>query len=436
MHTRRDALVAFSLALAFAAASGAAAFGQGQPTLGQSGPPPRGQPDNPPPPPPGGGRQAEPYSIDQATSWQAQLSTYAFSGLAFLTGTYGADTFLPPGKVADYFGFQYMRDIDAHDAGHNNMFLTNIANNVLAVLDHGQRAQLLSLAEKQAPLYDQFADRRLVLIKAFTQELQGARPAGTTKLSEKAVEAWLADSFELDGWISADRAAMYGGIVSSLTAAQKTALSRLKFGDSRTWPAIRDPIDRRALPHDVDILVMTYASEFFSWYAGSGEADAYFCPERHATYFGGFYMKDYPAMGHNDYFIPTALTGDSGAGFMSLLDPSQAQALLSLKDEDAKIMVEIVGIRRQISNEFRSCQTGDQANDAKVLELSRRYGELDGRLSWLLAEAFASIGKSLTPEQRAAMVKLRHQTVFPDGLYRYSDPIPMPPDPDTRAFFE
>jgi hypothetical protein len=44
---------------------------------------------------------------------KAQLNTYAFSGLAFLMGTLGADTFMPPGKVAVYFGFQYMRDIDA-----------------------------------------------------------------------------------------------------------------------------------------------------------------------------------------------------------------------------------------------------------------------------------------------------------------------------------
>jgi hypothetical protein len=49
----------------------------------------------------GGNRQ---YSIAQATSDNAQLHTIAFSGLAFLTGDFGSDTFLPPGKVSDYFG--------------------------------------------------------------------------------------------------------------------------------------------------------------------------------------------------------------------------------------------------------------------------------------------------------------------------------------------
>ena len=96
-----------------------------------------GQGSNPPPPPPdgqrpppreggaggaGGGKErgAKRYSIEQAISDQAQLRTIAFDGLAFLTGDINGDTFLPPGKVSDYFGFQYMRDIDAKEGGHKN----------------------------------------------------------------------------------------------------------------------------------------------------------------------------------------------------------------------------------------------------------------------------------------------------------------------------
>jgi len=53
----------------------------------RQGPPPRG-----PEPRGGGGR----YSIEQAVSDRAQLHTIAFDGLAFLTGDFGLDTFLPP----------------------------------------------------------------------------------------------------------------------------------------------------------------------------------------------------------------------------------------------------------------------------------------------------------------------------------------------------
>ena len=68
---------------------------------------------------------------------------------------------------------------------------------------------------------------------------------------------------------------------------------------------------------------MTYASEMFSWYAGNVEADVYFCPERHATYFGSFYMKDIPAMGNPNYSISTSLTGDSGEAFLAALTEPQ-----------------------------------------------------------------------------------------------------------------
>ena len=61
------------------------------------------------------------YSLEQAVSDRAQLSTIAFDGLAFLTGDFAGDTFLPPGKVSDYFGFQYMRDIDANGGGAQHL---------------------------------------------------------------------------------------------------------------------------------------------------------------------------------------------------------------------------------------------------------------------------------------------------------------------------
>lgn len=40
----------------------------------------------------------EGHSIEQALSDRAQLHTIAFDGLAFLTGDFGLDTFLPPGR--------------------------------------------------------------------------------------------------------------------------------------------------------------------------------------------------------------------------------------------------------------------------------------------------------------------------------------------------
>jgi len=60
---------------------------------------------------------------------------------------------------------------------------------------------------------------------------------------------------------------------------------------------------KKSLNNNEFVAVMTCASELFSWYKGSLYGDVYFCPERHGTYFGGFFMKDYPAMNNPGYFI-------------------------------------------------------------------------------------------------------------------------------------
>jgi len=415
----------FALTLALALALAFSAFAQKQP--GPQGP--RG--------PIAKARQspAENYTIEQSVSEQAQLSTIAFSALAFMTGTFGADTFLPPGKVADYFGFQYMRDVDVREAGHNMMFLTNIANNTLAILDDSQKALLLALAKEQEPRYAELAKKRLPLIKAFRENLEGNAPKGVTGLSQAAVESWVSDLFALDGGLALERAQTYGAIADSLVPAQKAAIATLKFGDSSTWPELPDQVDKRTMTHGQDVLFQTYASEFFSWYAGSETADVYFCPERHGTYFGGFYMKDYPAMGQRDYFIPTALTGDSGQAFIGLLTPAQAERITSMTTQLQPILEGILEIRRSISKEFRRCLNGGSPDEELVMALSKKYGELDGRISYLMADRFAAVYKTLSSAQKAAMVELRNQDVFPDGYYLYADLVREPLAPETAPLF-
>eukprot|EP01083_Nonionella_stella_P300078 1022569_1 len=58
-------------------------------------------------------------TMEKTISDGAQLHTLAFDCLAFLTGNTCADSFIPPGKVADYFGFQHYRGITPNGMGHN-----------------------------------------------------------------------------------------------------------------------------------------------------------------------------------------------------------------------------------------------------------------------------------------------------------------------------
>ena len=61
----------------------------------------------------------------------AQSTTLAFSGFGMMTGNLGAQSFFPPGKVADFWGFQYLRDNDPSEMGHAGDFLTSAAMNTL-----------------------------------------------------------------------------------------------------------------------------------------------------------------------------------------------------------------------------------------------------------------------------------------------------------------
>ncbi len=379
---------------------------------------------------------AKRYSIEQAVSDTAQLHTIAFDGLAFLTGDFGSDTFLPPGKVSDYFGFQYMRDIDAGGAGHNTSFLTRIAQNMLAVLNDHQKAELLSLAKAQEKDIRQFAEKRLPLIMAFRQNLQGEIPAGSSGLDKNAVMQYSAELYALDGLLAFQRAQVTGGVLRSLNDQQKATLARLKFGDSRTWPDILEQLDKRSMSHEVNVAVMTYASEMFSWYAGSLEADAYFCPERHGMYFGGFGMKTAPAMGKQDYAISTSLTGDSGEAFLAALTDTQRGHITGLIELQRRDLDEIVRIRRAIATELRRFLRGEVADRHKAMALSKRYGELDGEMSYLYATAFAKVGQTLTAAQKERLTRMRASNPSdPKGPFLYSTPIRMPKIENTDFLF-
>jgi hypothetical protein len=366
-------------------------------------------------------RQNKQYNLAQATSERAQLHTVAFSGLAFMTGNFGADTFFPPGKVADFFGFQYMRDNDKNEKGHNTDFLTRIANNVIAVLTPDQLQQLKELADKQAPVYDAFAMKRMVLIKAFRTCLETGR-----ELNKSEIIKFGAELYAMDADLSYNRAVVVGRVINSLSTEQKTALTQLQFSNSASWPILPENLDKRSLSHRAHVAVMTYASELFSWYAGSVEADVYFCPERHGTYFGGFYMKDFPAMGNPDYSISTALTGDAGRDFIATLSEVQAEYLYETMRKQAPLLNEIVKIREAVSIELRKAMINEKPDKETVYSLIKRYGELDAEMSYYEANSFSLIYKTLTESQKQKLIQIRNQSVLPEGAYLYSDPIGLP----------
>ncbi len=379
-------------------------------------------------------------TIEQAISDQAQRTTIAFDALAFLTGNLGADSFFPPGKVADFWGFQYLRDNDPSQMGHNTDFLTKAAFNMLSILTPDQRAELVALAEGQVDSINEHGYRRFVLMDAFRRLLEGDLPTGTTGLNEEAVKAYSAELYRLDGKISFERAQVMGGILHALDADQRAHLDALVGVGMLDWPDAEEPSDVRHLERDVKVAVMTYAGDMFSWYLGSLEADVYFCPERQGAYFGSFYMKDAPAVGNPGYNIGTNITADYGEAFLAALTPGQAGLVTTLVDIQRANLIGIVDIREQVSLELRKFMAGESADNVKVLNLMKTYGELDGAIVYNYAANFAWVGTTLNAEQLAGLMALRAELlgemIYPSGAYLYSQPIPMPEIPNTDFLFE
>ena len=122
------------------------------------------------------------------------------------------------------------------------------------------------------------------------------------------------------------------------------------------------------------------------------------------------------------------LTGDSGEAFLAALTGSQRQLVTGLVDQQRADLAEIVTTRRTIATELRRFMKEPSVDKEKVMALSKRYGELDGEISYFYATAFAQVAKTLTAEQKATLLKLRNLDAKFNctGAYLYSRAIPMP----------
>jgi len=382
---------------------------------------------------PGGGAR---FTIADTISDQAQKTTLAFSGLAMITGNLEAQSFFPPGKVADYTGVQYLRDNDPDNMGHNTSFLTRIANNVIYVLNESQFTRLRTLAVSQLDQINLYGYKRFPLMKAFRRLLDGNIPSGSSGLNLSAVRKASRELYLLDGQISFDRAVLYASIIKSLDSAQKAYLDAMKGKGWNSWPNITDQQIRskmQGLPQGTAVAVMTYASDLFSWYAGSVDADVYFCPERQGTYYGSFYIKDAPAIGHEGYGINEQLTATAGAALSDstkgYVTAVQAAVMTSLVDRQrnnlyASPVSNIVQVRTEIATLLRSLLTetvSAESVKAQVLSLSETYGDLDGENNYYYATGYAQVYATLTADQKTRLAALRKSIM--SGTYSDGTPF-------------
>jgi hypothetical protein len=189
----------------------------------------------------------------------------------------------------------------------------------------------------------------------------------------------------------------------------------------------------QGLPQGTSVAVMTYASDLFSWYAGSVDADVYFCPERQGTYYGSFYIKDAPAIGHEGYSIDEQLTASAGSALCDsskgYVTEDQAALMSSLVDIQRNNFYgspssNIVTTRTKIAMLLRRLLTTKSSGKSirtKVLKLSAIYGELDGENNYHYATVFTQVYNSLSDDQKTKLSDLRKSIL--SGTYSDGTPF-------------
>jgi hypothetical protein len=378
------------------------------------------------------------FDMKQTLSEGAQINTISFSGVAFYSGCYYASTFYPPGKVADYFGFQYLRDNDFTESGHNTDFLTKAAYHLMDILTPSQMQILIDLAVEQDTLFRQYALGRMVLIKAFHRFLDNDLPEGTTTIDIDSVKSVSKRLYLIDGEISYQRALKFAEIIRSLSEEQRDSLSHLGAVGMQTWSMPDKP--NISIPRGMNTYVMSNASELFSWYLRGVEADIYFCPERQGTYFGGFFMKDAPAVGNPGYAIDMQATANKGAYMLGkILDSNQSAEIKNIYAMNASALDGIVKCRELISNELRKAIAGETVDKDSILSWSANYGEYDGIYIHDMVSQFVKVGRTLSDEQKQALVVLRDLADYPckDGVvFMYSEEIKEPEIGSTDFLFK
>jgi len=204
------------------------------------------------------------------------------------------------------------------------------------------------------------------------------------------------------------------------------------------WPDVEEPEILKGITHDEKVAVMTYSGDLFSWYAGSVDADVYFCPERQGTYFGSFYLKDAPAVGNPNYSIGTNITADYGNYFLNTLDTDVADSIKKLVDIQKPYLLAIVDTREEVCKLLRNFIIGDVPDSNAVIDLMKNYGELDGEIVYYFACYFTKAFQTLDSSQLTQLNTYRHELIGdlnPLGAYLYATPIEMPEIINTDFLF-
>jgi hypothetical protein len=348
-----------------------------------------------------------------------------------------ADTFFPPGELIDFWGFQWIRDTDVDGQGHNSNYAAYAANAILNVLNDTQKGWILdhsytqvgvlnissiSLANMTSSTYDGLVYGRL----PFQMAVRDSRALNMVK---SRVVKYFGSMYLLAGRVAISRAKLFVRLKNSLNPTQLQTLN--SYTGFYSFPSTStDTFCSKANGEYVGLMYKTVAGDFLAWFKGNQLRDAYFAPERVASYFGLFYLKDIISLERNALGLSTtidsALTGNYGLNLQKLLNGDQRPFMTNLLNSELPYAYKLYYARSNITSLLRGFVSGS-VNETLILSFAKQIGEYDGAISYFAALALNGIKATLNQTQVANFASLIEEEIPKcEGYYYLSYNLPMP----------
>ena len=131
------------------------------------------------------------------------------------------------------------------------------------------------------------------------------------------------------------------------------------------------------------------------------------------------------------------MTSDSGAEFLRSLSSMQRSKITNLVQQQKTFLKQMVSARESIAKEIRKIYHGKKNNLSKIVQLSRKFGELDGIIAYMYANIFSSIRNNLSSSQLKKAIALRNISQYGcSGAFIYAEPSSVPKVDNINLFFK
>ena len=225
-----------------------------------------------------------------------EQNTFGYAGLAWLTDNLCSDSFLPPGKIGEFMGFQFIRDSEPNGLGHNSQFSDYISQYIFTKLTDGQLALLASLANDPSHLN---TTKFVLTSRADMSNSLRKLLLSSDKLSYlnlDAVAKVYGEIQQSNGLIILERAKKIGSIIRDMSQTLKAEIkeffspfllntsnlssikdeSRQRFKVLGIPPGINTTL-WNGLPWRDDSLMVTLGNQLMAWL--TDDVGVYFAPE-------------------------------------------------------------------------------------------------------------------------------------------------------------